>query len=810
MSAESKIKYGWGRIGVAAAAFFQILYLGLRHMGVGDFTYVLMWWFTLLVLGLAMQPLALVLFKRFYDGGWVFSKALGIVICGWLMWVLASVKLLKFRQSTCIACILICLLAGICLFYYLVIKKQRKYEWKEFYNPERLTSMIVAEVIFFGAFVFWCFLKGKNAEAYGTERFMDYGFMLSMVKGDYMPPVDMWFSGKPINYYYVGQYYAAFITKTADIPVSYGYNLAMMMIAAFGFCMPYSLVSNIFRTKLMEKQEEDSAAIMKHAQRNMMKLYHKKAAFWFPGIAGTLGGLAIGFCGTMHYTVYKLIVPKVRNWLGMEPLDNYWFPSATRFIGEFYERDDKPIHEFPIYSYVIGDLHAHVINTIFVMTLLAILFAWLLRRNEMMKRINAGDTDARPFDYKTEIFRPELIVCAFLIGVFHMTNTWDFPIYFVVSGAIILFSNLILYPKSSRAWILTAYQAVLFIVIGAVTCLPFTLAFDSMSKGIGVTGRHTLFVEFMIIWGLPVTCVCAFLIKIIPEALDRKKRYGFLANLSVSDLYVFTIGLCALGLIFIPEFIYIPDIYGEAYERANTVFKVTYQAFIMIGISMAYIITRFLFATKGVWVKIFACFAMFLLLTTAGYSRECFHSWFVGEYKTMDGSAFISRVNRDDAEMIEYINNSIKGQPVILEMGGVGYTFFGRISVFTGNPTVSGWQAHEWLWRCSGNFDKPEELNEREADVITLYTSRDAEEIQRLIDKYDIDYIYIGQNERTNGYEQSMEPLEDYMAIDNYYYHKIDTNTEILLQLGEIVKMIPEDGSKDYATYLVKVRKTVQ
>ncbi|MBO7632247.1 MAG: hypothetical protein J6S78_07965, partial [Lachnospiraceae bacterium] len=82
MSAESKIKYGWGRIGVAAAAFFQILYLGLRHMGVGDFTYVLMWWFTLLVLGLAMQPLALVLFKRFYDGGWVFSKALGIVICG--------------------------------------------------------------------------------------------------------------------------------------------------------------------------------------------------------------------------------------------------------------------------------------------------------------------------------------------------------------------------------------------------------------------------------------------------------------------------------------------------------------------------------------------------------------------------------------------------------------------------------------------------------------------------------------------------------------------------------------------------------
>ena len=50
--------------------------------------------------------------------------------------------------------------------------------------------------------------------------------------------------------------------------------------------------------------------------------------------------------------------------------DKYWFPDATRYIGYNPETNDKTIHEFPVYSFVVSDLHAHVINMIFVITLI--------------------------------------------------------------------------------------------------------------------------------------------------------------------------------------------------------------------------------------------------------------------------------------------------------------------------------------------------------------------------------------------------------------------------------------------------------
>ncbi|MBO4696295.1 MAG: hypothetical protein J5643_03305 [Lachnospiraceae bacterium] len=838
---------GLGRILCACMFFFLFLFLGMRFIGTRELPYVISWWLAIIVLGIVMQPLCIALFNKFHDGGWIFSKALGIGVCGWLLWFLSSLHIVKFTYAATIVVVIPVFGIGVVLLYFLLLKKDRKFRISEFYTRERLISMFCSEVVFFCIFTFWCYLKGVNAAAYGTERMMDYGFMLSIFKSEYMPPKDIWYAGSSINYYYFGQYIAAYLTKFAAVPVTHGYNIAMAMLAAFGFCMPYSIVSNLVRVQLKDRK----AQILTDRQIEKSRLLgeiREGEPFYRPVIGGTIAGLAVAFAGTMHYPIYKHIIPKLYKILGKKDPAKYYFSNATRYIGYFYDRDDKTIHEFPIYSYTLGDLHAHVVNTIFVMSLLAILFAMLLRRKEKIDEMRLNDATAHPKSLAAEAFHPAVITCAFLTGLYRMTNGWDFAIYFVVAGAVILFSNLIVYEFCGKAWLLTAIQAAVFLVIGYVVSLPYIKNFESISTGIGITFRHTLFREFLVVWGLPTACLVTFaaalLFELKPKTLGKTKRpkegimltprseyaaeeaayeedddeYAdsfierLFTSLTISDLYVLTIALCAAGLVLIPEVIFVRDIYGGAYERSNTMFKLTYQAFIMYGISMGYIISRFLFMPRSKFQKGFGCAALFCVFLCLGYFNQCYEDWYMGKHTSMDATAFIKNENSDDAEMIQYINDNIEGQPVIAEMTGLSYTYFNRVSVFTGNPTVVGWWTHEYLWRSKGLSEMPAEQKERNDDVMKLYSSQDINEVRAIIDKYNIDYIYYGECELVNGHS-SVTPNQEtnYSTIKNVggaYRQRLDSNINVLLSVGEIVKYIPASDKKNYATYLIKVRKT--
>ena len=830
MSSEKRPFQGIEKAVIPFGFFLGFMYFGMRFMGTVDFTYVLTWWLSLILLGVIMQPLCIVLFPKFHDGGWVFSKALGIAVCSFVMWYLSSIRLVKFSRTASFVLSLLVLLGGGILFYFLKMKKDRKFRLAEFYTAERLVSMLTSEVIFFCFFVVWCYLRGKNPDAFGTERFMDYGFMMTMSKANYMAPLDMWFSGNGINYYYYGQYLATYICKLTDVPVTHGYNISMAMLAAFGFAMPYSIVSNLLRVRLKDRSKERLTNAARIRAIKLGEIIEDDAEpYYRPAFGGMLAGIAVSLSSTMHYPIYKHILPWLQRLRGEEEY-SYWFSNPTRYIGYYYERGDKTIHEFPSYSYVLGDLHAHVVNTILVMTVIAVLFAWLLERKEKMDKIRETGTladEAQPTEFRFmpllwEALNPAVFTCAFLIGLFHMTNYWDFPIYFVVSGAIILFSNLVVHGyKKGDAWALTGIEAVIFIVVGVIVSLPFTLQFKSMSMGIGITLKHTLFKEFLVVWGLPFICLIVFLFALLREKAedykkripkDKIKRPAFLSSLAVTDLFVLTIALCAAGLVFIPEVIFVRDIYGGDYERANTMFKLSYQAFIMFGISMAYIIGRLMFMPKSVFQKAFAFAGVLCIFACNAYMNQCYRDWMSGKYRGLDASAFMKNQNADDAEMVAYINDNIEGQPIILERAGLSYTYYNRISVFTGNPTVIGWKTHEWLWRCNGKIDQcPPEVDERIRDIETVYTSNNADEIKAILDKYNVDYIYIGECERYYGYDQvSADRSNDSTSIKyigGHYYRESQPNLDILLSLGIPVKTIAPTGKKPYSTYLIKVRK---
>ncbi len=712
-------------------AFLSFVLLG------NDFYIFIFWWACLLVLGLVFLPLTANIFESFSDNGYYFSKVIGIALTSYLMWFLSSIRLLKFRTYSCIIVLLIFLILNILIY--------KKTNVKEFIN-NKTGVYFNRELIFFTILLIAVFIRGFKPEAYGTEKFMDYGFMTSMMRTDFMPPEDFWFAGEGINYYYVGQFIATFLSKLSFVPVTHGYNLMLMTIAAFSFVIPYTLVYNIAKNLFKEK--------------NIKVKYS-------PHIAGIISGAAVSLAGNMHFSIFYFVIPTIQEMLGIEP-SNYWFSNSTRYIGYHPETADKTIHEFPSYSFILGDLHAHVLNIIFVLTLIGVLYAWLI---DYKKLDFTNYKDRKLLDFLKDALDPKVLLVGFLIGLFHMTNFWDFPIYIVVAGGTIVFSLIRNYSFTKITFLLSSINAIVIIVVAELVALPFIVSFDQISTNILLTSNRTPFYQLLILWGLPIIVVCGFLVELVQTyKIIKKLRQSnanrniysklvkknflkadvvlFFKTMTLSDLFVLIIGLCAIGLVFIPELIYVEDIYSGDFKRANTMFKLTYQAFIMFGISSGYIFIKFFKAKKFLWQKKFniVCFALFV--STLIYFPVAVEDWYgnvtkVQNYKGLDASAFLKDTMAEDYHAINWINENIKDKSVILEANGDSYTDYQRISVFTGHSTVLGWYVHEWLWRGDTSV-----LEQRASDIETIYKSDNQDEVMDLINKYNIDYIYVGKLEK--------------------------------------------------------------
>jgi len=837
-------------------AFGAVTAYGYTAMGKEDMTAFLLWWLTLLVLGIGFMPLTMVMFRRFKDKGWLFSKTIGLAVSGWLMWYLASCHILKFTLTNCYIVTAVCFSLNVLILLYFN-RKRKNGELQDdpyfSFSCSNLISAGVVELLFFVAFLFWTYLRCFKPEIMGnTEKFMDYGLMVSIDNAIYMPAEDMWLAGETINYYYLGQYLCTFLKRLSGVAMEDSYNLALMMIAGFAFAMPYSLMNQV---------ASDFARRKPARIKGKLEITEERAGMWFGPAVGLVAGLAVCFAGNMHYTVVNWIAlknDKVKEWLSIDR-DFYWFPDATRYIGYAPDRPDKTIHEFPSYSFILGDLHAHVINIMFVLTVMAVLYTILQLRSKQMEAYRYKTEGAVAFsgvrgEMVREAFLPQVMLVGFFIGFFHMTNYWDYPIYFVVSGAVILFSNAVICHFKSKALLLTAIHAAVVLGISFVVSLPFKLTFDQISTGVSISLNHSPIHQLVILWGLPIITVITFLVIMIrklnsaAKAKDKRKKkavqtdaqegesfaerhpvldwlYRLITSLEISDLFVLTLGLCACGLILLPEIVYVRDIYSGDYKRANTMFKLTYQAYIMFGMCMAYISFRLLRFREKLSHGVFAVVVLALLATTLGYFDIAAESWF-GDYKDntryqgLDCVAFMEEYSPEDYAAVQWINENITEPSVIVEGVGFSYTYYQRISATTGHATIMGWETHEWLWRSEAEFGKPEMIPERQAAVETLYTTTDKPTAMAVIDKYDVDYIYVGGAERCNGLKTGEVTEEGkapegyrYNRADGRYYLKQNVNDELIRSLGEVVyQATGEDGSiydasGEYRTYIVKISK---
>ena len=715
------------------ACCIAVLFLSILLLG-SDGTSFLLWWISMLVIGAAFMPVTAKLFSAFWDKGWIFSKVLGLAVSGYLNFALVRAGIFPFTAWASVVSILIP--AAACIFY--AVRSRKKAPERPRETDFSVDLILLEELIFLAVFLMWTYFTGYNPDALSTEKFMDYGFMAAMMRDTKLPAVDMWYASEGMNYYYGGQYFAVFLTKITGTRVNETYNLAKCLVAGFTFAMPFSICWHLFglrRKKTVRKFGMNTAA-------------------------GIIGGIAVCLAGNVHYILYGLF----GGILKLSGYETYWFPSSTRYIGHNPETADSCIHEFPCYSFVLGDLHAHVVNLMFVLLFLGLLSMWLIKQE---KNRFAAPAQKQPVqDLLREVFYdPYLWLFAFLIGMFQFMNYWDFAIYlvvFVITAGLLAIRQNKVHPVEAAMQFMVRLLTVF--VVQFLIAVPFTSAFTTMQSGIGFSVYHSAFYQLVVLWGLPTVSVLMLFGFTIGKAVQKKteaegnvlKRY--ISGLGVSDMMALIMGFCAIGLVIAPEIVYVKDIYGDGLSRANTMFKFTYQAFVMFGMSMTYAIFRILRDTGKMAMRVLAGALLFLFLLTCAYFPYAVKCWFGNVldrsgFRGLDATAYLSEEMPDDADAIYWLDSNVSGNPVVLETNGTSYTTNCRVSAMTGLPTVMGWYTHEWLWR-----EDTDAQNIRIDEIEEIYTSADKERVSYLLNKYNVSYIFVGSCER-DAYENLNESL---------------------------------------------------
>jgi uncharacterized membrane protein len=642
-----------------------------------DFNFIFLWWLIYFLFGLLSLPLTFSIFRSFWDKGYIFSRTISILTITYVLFISGVFKVAPFTLSSILCLVGLVLIANI-----LYLNKDGNYGIFSSILRQKWKIFLFQEIIFFVILAVWSYVRGFAPDIEGLEKYMDWGFVNSALRSEYFPPVDMWFSGLPINYYYFGQLIVAMITKVSSLDSAITYNLAIASTCAMVFTSTFSLASNII------------SGLAKH-----ISLKHII-------IGGFVSAIILTFGGNLH-PLYKTSRNVIVGGLSLQTAVNqYWYPDATRFIGFDPDVQDKTIHEFPLYSFVVADLHGHMNGIPIILLFISILFLFF-------------NTQPRPITVSWKLVVP----LGFLLSLAFMTNAWDFAVY----GLLFAVSFFLW----SRSIVSTFTHGIFVIFFWYLFTLPFNLNFIPMAEGLRLSDTRTPFYQLFVLYG-------GFWIICLPFAITSLRAVLRRSSLKTSELFTLSLIIVATILVIIPEIGYIKDIYIYEHRRANTMFKLVYQAFIMYSIASGIILIRF--RSSVIYKAIF----FIVLIAHLSYPYFAIRSYYgLKEYKGLNGFNYLKERYPDNYHAVKWINDNISGQPVVLEAVGDSYTTFNHVSSATGLPTVVGWIVHEWLWR--GSYDAPAS---RQTDVERIYQSSDVGEVQSLIQKYSINHIFVGDKER--------------------------------------------------------------
>jgi YYY domain-containing protein len=246
----------------------------------------------------------------------------------------------------------------------------------------------------------------------------------------------------------------------------------------------------------------------------------------------------------------------------------------------------------------------------------------------------------------------------------------------------------------------------------------------------------TLFILLTLVWSL---------LNASQKKYSSETTPGHSAGIGPSQQFALLMLFVAVGLVIVPEFIYLRDQFGY---RMNTIFKFYYQAWILFGLAAAYASVVIFSSAKKIWGGVFRTVWVITILMSLVY--PLYGIWVtIKPVKladlSLDGTAFLDRYNPDDAAAIDWLQDQEFGIIAEASRPGASYTGYSRIATQTGLPTVLGWPGHESQWRGGST-----EMAGRQEDLELLYRTPNWIEAESILKKYDIRYIVVGNLENSS------------------------------------------------------------
>jgi len=772
---------------------------------------VLAWWLLVTLAGWTVLPVALRLFNRLPGRGYALAKALGLLLIGYVFWLLCSLKLLRNDVGG----ILIAWAAVFALALLFYRRGGGSLDELRAFIRERWRYIVATEAIFLVGLAGWATFRAFDPDLVGTEKPMEFAFLNAILRSDTFPPHDPWLSGYAISYYYFGYVMIAALTELAGTPPAVAFNVGIALLFALTLTGSFGVVYELAAWK---REASDGRAIG-------FSLFGPL----FVALVGNLEGLldalhsrGIGSAAFWKWVQIKGLAeaPITGSWV---PQDHWWWWRASRVVYDMSALGEhqEVIDEFPYFSFILGDMHPHVLALPFVMVAIALavqVIRWAAEQKPLALPKKGGVSAWLPA-YLAQDWERNLLI-ALCLGALGFLNTWDFPIYWGVAALCYAAGRYVASRRLDKAYsldvILWAGRA---LAVGILLFLPFYISFSSQASGIGlVIINRTRPWHYFVMFGLFLATAVAFAVYATRAAFRRRKWaatgdvqaiaavVGVLVLLSVitgkwmaliaillagvlaisatrrlaqdtaadehalTDATVAVMMMVGFLLTFAVEFVYLKDSFGT---RMNTVFKFYYQAWVLLGLSGAYALwaifgrgaagrSRWAAAGRALFAATFAVLLAASLVYTfaAGYSKA---GRFRGQ-ATLNSLAFVQKYYPAEYNAIAWLNANVKGAPVILEATGGSYTEAARVSARTGLPTVLGWDFHEQQWRGKRN-----PAGSRALDVEKMYRAPDSPESLTLLDTYGISYIYIGDLERSKyGLSEAVVNRWDRIAVRVY------------------------------------------
>ncbi len=826
------------------------------------------WFFWLLALeaiGLACFALLFRSLTALPDRGFALSKILGLLIVSYIPWLLASVgpsgahgslqaPLVPFGTWSVALCVVAFAGAGA-----LALRWNRS-ALVAFWRQRR-TAMLTAEAIFLAFFFGFLLLRALNPDlwhpARGGEKPMDLAFLTAVVKSPAFPPYDPWFAGGYLNYYYFGFVLVATLIHLTGIVPTTAYNLAVPTFAALTAIGAWGAAYNLVA---LRKRSAPDAALEPQPRTRWQRWFAavaSRSAVWRRYerraiIAGVAAAIFAVLVGNLAQAVWFLPGSGNSQDAGLPEscrmLASYaaqqecrgrteWaFWDATRLVA--MRLGDGTINEFPFFTFLFADLHAHMIALPLILAGLNLIVAVArtpVKRAQTLRSLAFSSLAVA------------ILLLALTVGTLYATNTWDYPtaaglgalgmavyawnryrrglspnqaltLWVVLTVLLLLLSRLLFLPFIQRfatdyagfeLWsgsrtptpeFLQIHGLWLFLAVSGALMLAYRTGRLNARVATAIGSGLIVLAALMATLGIPALPLQALLLVggivlladlllrgsiVTPGRAEETVEPAGPVQLTLpgigddppvripgdalrpgvgsTTLLALLLGLAALGITFLVEVIVAKGDIG----RMNTVFKFGMQVWLIFavvgGVALAWMWSAMTTWRAGAMRQGWRAAAALLIAAAFIYPLTATPARLADRYDpvigpTLDGMAFMrsprsgwAENNRpftfaEDAAALEWLRANVRGTPIVLEAHLEAYRWGGRVSVYTGLPTLLGWPWHMTQQRSV--VDAGPVIEARKMLIRDLYNDSNARETLKLLRLYGIEYVIVGQLER--------------------------------------------------------------